>query len=51
MFESKNNWVKERQFVPNLIASRYALFGGYHWEACSFLKRNRGAVSLGERGG
>lgn len=27
------------------------MFGGYHWEACSFLKRHGGAVNLEERRG
>lgn len=27
--------------VPNLTASCYAMSGGCHWEACSFLKGNR----------
>lgn len=33
--------------MTSLIASCYAVFGS--WEACFFLKRNRGTVDLGER--
>lgn len=34
-----------RGFVPSLIKARYAMFGSYPWEACPFLKRNRGGVA------
>lgn len=32
------------------IASRNAMFGWYHWEACAFLEGNIGARDLGKRG-
>jgi hypothetical protein len=37
--------------MPSLIASCYAIFGLYPWKTCFFLKENRVAVDLGERGG
>ena len=40
-----------REFMPSLIASCYAIFGLYPWKTCFFLKENRVAVDLGERGG
>ena len=36
--------------MSSLTASCYAVFGGYHWQACSFLKGNGRAVDLRERG-
>lgn len=38
-------------FVPNLIASCYAVFCGYPREVCSFLEGNREAVGLRDRDG
>ena len=38
-------------FVSGLVVSCYAVFSWYPWEACSFLKGNRGGEDLGERGG
>ena len=38
-------------FVPGLIESYYAVFSGFPWEACPFLKGNGGGVDLSERGG
>lgn len=29
----------------------YAMFGWHHWEVCSFLNGNGGAVALGQRRG
>lgn len=37
--------------MPCFIASCYAVFCSYHWEASSFLKGNGAAVDLGEIGG
>lgn len=39
-----------RRFVPSLIVSCYTMFSRYLWEACSFLKVNRGGVDLSGRG-
>lgn len=32
--------------MPSLIASCYIEFSCYHWESCSFLKGNEGAMDL-----
>lgn len=37
--------------MPSLIASYYAVFGSYSWEACSFLKGNRRSGSGDGEGG
>lgn len=36
--------------MPSLTPSCYSMFSSYLWEACSFLKGNRGAEDLRERG-
>lgn len=40
-----------RRFVSSLTVICYAIFSWYPWEACSFVKGNRGVVDLGEREG
>ena len=38
------------QFMPNLTLTYYAMFSGYSWEICSFLKGNGEREDVGERG-